>query len=66
MAEPMSRSSRSRRREVIQVRRAFAEPIGAPETLARYTLQLVEALCKALGGKGLGGPYPRSSVLPRR
>lgn len=40
--------------EVIQVRRAFAEPIGAPETLARYTLQLVEALCARLEAEGLG------------
>jgi protein ImuB len=40
--------------ELIQVRRAFAEPIGAPETLARYTLQLVEALCEALEAKGVG------------
>jgi protein ImuB len=40
--------------EMVQVRRAFAEPISAPETLARYTLQLVEALCDALEAKGLG------------
>ncbi|MEW5688206.1 MAG: DNA polymerase Y family protein, partial [Pseudomonadota bacterium] len=40
--------------EVIQVRRAFAEPIGAPETLARYTLKLVEALCARLEEEGLG------------
>lgn len=40
--------------EVILVRRAFAEPIGAPETLARYTLQLVEALCARLEAEGLG------------
>ncbi len=40
--------------EMVQVRRAFAEPISAPETLARYTLQLVEALCEALEAKGLG------------
>lgn len=40
--------------ELIQVRRMFAEPIGAPETLARYTLKLVEALCAALEAKGLG------------
>ena len=32
----------------------FAEPIGASETLARYTLKLVEALCAALEAKGLG------------
>ena len=40
--------------ELIQVRRMFAEPIGASETLARYTLQLVEALCEALETRGLG------------
>ena len=40
--------------ELIQVTRNFAEPIGAPETLARYTGLLVEALCAALGAKGLG------------
>jgi protein ImuB len=40
--------------ELVQVRRVFAEPIGAPETLARYTLKLVEALCLALEARGLG------------
>ncbi len=40
--------------EVVSVRRAFVEPISAPETLARHTLKLVEALCKALEAKGLG------------
>lgn len=39
---------------LIQVRRAFAEPIGAPETLARYTEKLVIALCQALEAAGLG------------
>jgi len=40
--------------ELIQVSRGFAEPIGAPETLARYTGLLVEALCATLEEKGLG------------
>jgi len=40
--------------DVLQVRQVFAEPIGAPETLARYTLKLVEALCQAMEIKGLG------------
>ncbi len=40
--------------ELIQVDRGFAEPIGAPETLARYTGLLVEALCATLEAKGLG------------
>lgn len=38
----------------VEARRAFAEPIGAPETLARYTGKLVEALCATLETKGLG------------
>lgn len=41
--------------ELVQVRRAFApEPIAAPETLARYTVKLVEALCAVLEERGLG------------
>jgi protein ImuB len=40
--------------ELIQVSRGFAEPIGAPETLARYTGLLVDALCAELEAKGLG------------
>jgi len=37
-----------------EVRRVFAEPIGAPETLARYTGKLTDKLCEALEAKGLG------------
>lgn len=40
--------------ELVRVRRAFAEPIAAPETLARYTGKLVVQLCEALETKGLG------------
>ncbi len=40
--------------ELVRVRRAFFEPISAPETLARRTSQLVGEICKALEGKGLG------------
>lgn len=40
--------------ELIEVRRMFAEPIGAAETMARYTGQLVENLCGILEAKGLG------------
>ncbi|AGH51526.1 MAG: DNA polymerase Y family protein [Sphingobium sp.] len=40
--------------ELIRVRRAFAEPIGAPETLARYTGKLVVQLCEELEREGLG------------
>lgn len=40
--------------ELVRVRRAFAEPIAAPETLARYTGKLVAQLCDALEDQGLG------------
>lgn len=40
--------------ELIRVNRAFAEPIGAPETLARYTAKLVGLLCQQLERRGLG------------
>ena len=40
--------------DLIDVRRAFAEPIGAVETIARYIRQLVAALCAALEAKGFG------------
>lgn len=40
--------------ELIEVRRNFAEPIGAAETIARYIGKLVAQLCAALEEKGLG------------
>lgn len=40
--------------ELVSVRRAFAEPIAAPETLHRYTRKIVEALCAELEAKALG------------
>jgi protein ImuB len=40
--------------DLIEIRRTFAEPIGAAETIARYTGKLVVALCEALEAKGLG------------
>jgi protein ImuB len=40
--------------DLVEVRRGFAEPIGAPETIARYTAKLVVQLCEALEAKGLG------------
>lgn len=40
--------------EFIEVRRVFAEPIGAPETITRYTGKLVGQLCDALEARGLG------------
>lgn len=40
--------------DVNEVTRIFAEPIGAPETLARYTNKLTMQLCDILENKGLG------------
>jgi len=40
--------------ELVEVRRVFGEPIGAAETIARYTGQLVDALCLELEKRGLG------------
>lgn len=40
--------------ELIEVRRAFAEPIGAAETIARYIGKLAAQLCEKLEEKGLG------------
>ena len=39
---------------LIEVRRVFAEPIGAAETIARYTAKLVGMLCVTLEERGLG------------
>ena len=51
MAEPIEPV---RPPDVIEVERGFAEPIGAPETIARYTGKLVAVLCKRLAARGLG------------
>jgi protein ImuB len=40
--------------EIVEVRRNFAEPIGAAETIARYTGKLVAELCATLETRGLG------------
>ncbi len=40
--------------EFVHVRKAFAEPIGAPETLTRYITKLVESLCVEFERRGLG------------
>ncbi|AGS24441.1 DNA-repair protein ImuB 2 (plasmid) [Rhizobium etli bv. mimosae str. Mim1] len=40
--------------DAVEVTRAFAEPIGAPESIAKYVSRLVVALCGALEKKGLG------------
>ncbi len=39
---------------LVEVRRSFAEPIAAAETIARYIGKLVQALCVALEARGLG------------
>lgn len=43
-----------REAEIVEVRRVFGEPIGAPDTIARYTGELVIALCAQLERSGLG------------
>jgi protein ImuB len=40
--------------ETIEVRRSFAEPIAAAETIARYAAKLASELCARLEEKGLG------------
>lgn len=40
--------------ETPRVERVFADPIGAPETLARYAGRLAAALCDALEARALG------------
>jgi protein ImuB len=40
--------------ETLRVSKVFAEPIGAPETLARYVTQLTGELCAALEAAGHG------------
>jgi protein ImuB len=40
--------------DFVEVRRNFAEPVAAAETIARYTGKLVTTLCEALEAKGLG------------
>jgi len=40
--------------DIVSVRRAFAEPIGAPETITRYIGKLVVVLCEGLVERGLG------------
>jgi protein ImuB len=43
--------------DLIEVRRVFAEPIGAPETIIRYIGKLTCQLCNALENKGLGARH---------
>src|SRR5690606_26159871 len=40
--------------EMIEAHRNFAEPIAAPETIARYAGKLAATLCAALEERGLG------------
>lgn len=40
--------------EIIEVHRAFAEPIGAAETIGKYISRLVTKLCLELQARGLG------------
>jgi len=40
--------------ELIEVRKSFAEPIGAAETISRYINKLVTSLCKELELQNLG------------
>lgn len=40
--------------DLVEVRRVFAEPIGAAETIARYTDKLVDSLISSLETCGLG------------
>jgi protein ImuB len=40
--------------ELVEVRRVFGEPIGAAETIARYSGKLVDTLCLELEKRGLG------------
>ncbi|RAH96333.1 nucleotidyltransferase [Acuticoccus sediminis] len=50
--------------ELIEVKRNFAEPIGAAETIARYIGKLVVQLCAELEAKGLGAK--RLDLICRR
>lgn len=47
--------------DLIEVRSAFAEPIGTPETIARYIEKLVVQLCERLEERGLGARRLRLS-----
>ena len=40
--------------ELIRIERVFAEPIGAPETIAKYTRRLTDRICLRLEEGGLG------------
>ena len=52
--------------DLIEVRRVFAEPIGAPETIARYIGKLVDAALRGAGGQRPRRAAARSALAPRR
>ena len=51
LSEPIERVQSP---DLVEVRRAFGEPIGAAETIARYIGKLVTELCEVLETRGLG------------
>jgi protein ImuB len=40
--------------DIVETQQLFAEPIGAPETIARYVAKLTSKLCEELESRGLG------------
>jgi protein ImuB len=40
--------------DIVEAQQLFAEPIGAPETIARYIAKLTAKLCQELESRGLG------------
>jgi protein ImuB len=40
--------------DIVEIQQLFAEPIGAPETIARYVAKLTAKLCEELELRGLG------------
>jgi protein ImuB len=40
--------------DIVEAQQLFAEPIGAPETIARYVAKLTVKLCAELESRGLG------------
>ena len=40
--------------DIVEAQQIFAEPIGAPETIARYVAKLTARLCEELELRGLG------------
>jgi protein ImuB len=40
--------------DIVEAQQVFAEPIGSPETIARYVAKLAAKLCQELESRGLG------------